>query len=191
MEAIRGIERERLERVARMYSSNDLASKALGITARSFSRLCRKHGIEMPYSRKRRHYGTLSSLSGSAVPISTAIRVQQIQSVQFEPSRLELQWGRRLGGAVDGLHRVSFPLQIDLTGWRLDGTGFGCARTGPDWRHHDLTLIIQCGIPQPVLYLWYVLQALGHGMVAVAGGGCRVIGLDPRIEEPCIVTIQA
>ena len=55
MEAIRGIERERLERVARMYSSNDLASKALGITARSFSRLRRKHGIETPYCRKRRH----------------------------------------------------------------------------------------------------------------------------------------
>ncbi|MDP7361925.1 MAG: hypothetical protein QF768_04925 [Candidatus Latescibacteria bacterium] len=49
----RGMERERSERVARMYSSNDLASKALGITARSFSRLCRKYGIETPYARRR------------------------------------------------------------------------------------------------------------------------------------------
>lgn len=50
----RGIERERLERVARLYSSNDLASQVLGITARSFSRLCRRFGVETPYARKRR-----------------------------------------------------------------------------------------------------------------------------------------
>ena len=50
----RGIERERLERVARMYATNDLASQALGITARSFSRLCRQHEIETPYARRRR-----------------------------------------------------------------------------------------------------------------------------------------
>ena len=49
----RGMERERIERVARMYSTNDLASKALVITARSFSRLCRTHGIETPYARRR------------------------------------------------------------------------------------------------------------------------------------------
>ena len=53
----RGIERERVERVARMYATNDLASQALGITARSFSRLCRHHGIETPYARKRRQLG--------------------------------------------------------------------------------------------------------------------------------------
>lgn len=50
----RGIERERIERAARLYASNDLASRALGITARSFSRLCRQHGIETPYARRRR-----------------------------------------------------------------------------------------------------------------------------------------
>ncbi len=50
----RGIDPERIERVARMYASNDLASQAIGITARSFSRLCRQYGIETPYARKRR-----------------------------------------------------------------------------------------------------------------------------------------
>ena len=46
--------RERLERVARMYKQNEDASQALGITMRSFSRLCRKFGIKTLYNRKRR-----------------------------------------------------------------------------------------------------------------------------------------
>lgn len=49
----RGIERDRLERAARMYSSNQAASQALGIVARSFSRLCRQHGIETPFARQQ------------------------------------------------------------------------------------------------------------------------------------------
>lgn len=48
------ITRERLERVARMYKSNEDASQALGIKMRSFGRLCRNHGIETPYVRKCR-----------------------------------------------------------------------------------------------------------------------------------------
>ena len=61
----RGIERERLERVARMYSSNEGACKALGIVNRSFSRLCRQYGIETPYARRRRQKsGTLSVETG-------------------------------------------------------------------------------------------------------------------------------
>jgi|APSaa5957512622_1039677.scaffolds.fasta_scaffold163001_2 hypothetical protein len=52
--AERGIDRLRIERVARMYSSNGGASQALGITPRSFSRLCRQHSIETPHSRNRR-----------------------------------------------------------------------------------------------------------------------------------------
>ena len=48
------IERERVEKVARMYASNGLAGAALGIAMRSFSRLCREYGIETPYARKRR-----------------------------------------------------------------------------------------------------------------------------------------
>ena len=52
--AERGISRQRLERAARLYHSNEAAGRALGIVGRSFSRLCRQHGIETPYARKRR-----------------------------------------------------------------------------------------------------------------------------------------
>ena len=48
------ISRERVERVARIYASNKDASQVLGITLRSFGRLCRKFGIETPYARRRR-----------------------------------------------------------------------------------------------------------------------------------------
>ena len=48
------IERERVERVARIYSSNKEASQALGIEMQSFGRLCREYGIETPYVRRRR-----------------------------------------------------------------------------------------------------------------------------------------
>ena len=51
---MRGIDRERVERVARIYGSNEEASQALGIALRSFSRLCRRYGIETPYARRRR-----------------------------------------------------------------------------------------------------------------------------------------
>tara|TARA_Y100000588_G_C13693405_1_gene685442 strand:- start:170 stop:352 length:183 start_codon:yes stop_codon:yes gene_type:complete len=47
----RGIAREQIERVARMYKSNQDASQALGITMRSFGRLCRKYSIETPYAK--------------------------------------------------------------------------------------------------------------------------------------------
>jgi len=48
------ISRERIERAARMYSSNKEASRALGIALGSFGRLCRQYGIETPYERKRK-----------------------------------------------------------------------------------------------------------------------------------------
>jgi len=48
------IERQRVERVARIYNNNTDASRALGITRGSFSRLCREYGIETPYMRKLR-----------------------------------------------------------------------------------------------------------------------------------------
>lgn len=44
--------RESVERVARMYKSNQDASRALGITMRSFARLCCEYEIETPYMRK-------------------------------------------------------------------------------------------------------------------------------------------
>jgi len=48
------INRERIERVARIYASNQDASRALGIAMRSFSRLCRRYDIETPHARRRR-----------------------------------------------------------------------------------------------------------------------------------------
>ena len=50
----RRIDRERIERAARMYSTNEDASRALGIEPRSFSRLCRRYGVETPYARRLR-----------------------------------------------------------------------------------------------------------------------------------------
>ncbi|NKB71263.1 MAG: hypothetical protein GKR89_29675 [Candidatus Latescibacteria bacterium] len=60
----RGISREQIERVARIYKSNQDASQALGINMRSFGRLCRKYGVETPYVRRRRRdvYRPLVSL---------------------------------------------------------------------------------------------------------------------------------
>lgn len=52
-----GISRERIERVARIYASNQDASQALGIAMRSFSRLCRRYEVETPYARRRRRLG--------------------------------------------------------------------------------------------------------------------------------------
>lgn len=48
------IERERIERAARLYSTNEAAGRALGIAPRSFSRLCRRYGVETPYGRRLR-----------------------------------------------------------------------------------------------------------------------------------------
>ena len=50
------IDRVRIERAARIYASNEEASRAIGIAAGSFSRLCRLYGIETPYARKRRRW---------------------------------------------------------------------------------------------------------------------------------------
>lgn len=50
----KGFTKEQVERVARMYHRVDDASRALGITPRSFSRLCRKYDIDTPWKRKRR-----------------------------------------------------------------------------------------------------------------------------------------
>ena len=48
------IARERIERAARLYASNQDASRALGIAAGTFGRLCRQYGIETPHSRRHR-----------------------------------------------------------------------------------------------------------------------------------------
>ena len=51
---MRLLNREAVERVARIYRTNADASAALGVTTRSFARACREHGIETPYVRQRR-----------------------------------------------------------------------------------------------------------------------------------------
>ena len=43
---------ERIEKVARMYKSNNDAGAALGIAPASFSRLCRRYGIQTPRQRR-------------------------------------------------------------------------------------------------------------------------------------------
>ena len=48
------IAKDRIERAARIYASNHDAGSALGIAPGSFSRLCRRYGIETPQARKRR-----------------------------------------------------------------------------------------------------------------------------------------
>jgi len=50
----KGISRDQVERAARVYRTNLDASRALGIELRSFGRLCRRHGVETPWARKRR-----------------------------------------------------------------------------------------------------------------------------------------
>ena len=62
----RGISRERVERVARMYKSNRDACSALSITLQSFSRLCRKYDVETPYAR---HCRALRQCRSNAVAV--------------------------------------------------------------------------------------------------------------------------
>ena len=50
------IDRERVERVARIYATSQDAGRALGIAAASFCRLCRKYGIETPCTRRMQGY---------------------------------------------------------------------------------------------------------------------------------------
>ena len=53
-----------LERVARMYNTNDAAADALGLsTGSAFARACRREGVECPSQRTKRRkkestYGT-------------------------------------------------------------------------------------------------------------------------------------
>jgi hypothetical protein len=54
------ITREQVERVARLYKSNQDACRALGIRLRSFGRLCRRYGAETPWTRRRKQRGTVA-----------------------------------------------------------------------------------------------------------------------------------
>jgi hypothetical protein len=51
---MRKIDPARVERAARIYGSNQEASRALGIAPGSFSRLCRLYDIETPHARQCR-----------------------------------------------------------------------------------------------------------------------------------------
>ena len=53
------IERDRIERAARIYASNRDAGLALGIAPSSFGRLCRRYGVETPKARRQRRHGDL------------------------------------------------------------------------------------------------------------------------------------
>ena len=53
------IERDRIERAARIYASNQDAGLALGIAPGSFGRLCRHYGVETPQTRKRRRWNAI------------------------------------------------------------------------------------------------------------------------------------
>ena len=48
------ISKDRIERAARVYGSNQDAATSLGIRPGSFSRLCRRYSVETPYVRQRR-----------------------------------------------------------------------------------------------------------------------------------------
>ncbi len=48
------VDRDRIERAARIYASNNDAGQALGIHPQSFGRLCRRYAIETPQARQRR-----------------------------------------------------------------------------------------------------------------------------------------
>ena len=53
------IERDRIERAARIYASNQDAGVALGIAPSSFGRLCQRYGVETPKARRQRRHQDL------------------------------------------------------------------------------------------------------------------------------------
>jgi hypothetical protein len=45
--------RDSIERIARMYKSNQEAAAAMGLSTGHFVRLCRRFGIPTPHARRR------------------------------------------------------------------------------------------------------------------------------------------
>ena len=62
------IERDRIERAARIYASNRDAGLALGIAPSSFGRLCRRYGVETPKVRRQRRHSDLLRNTWSEEP---------------------------------------------------------------------------------------------------------------------------
>jgi len=65
------IPKEQIERAARVYHTNQLASAALGIHMGTFSRLCQEYGVSTPYERRREQ--------------SSMARVRSEQNQQLHP----------------------------------------------------------------------------------------------------------
>lgn len=86
---MRKIDPERIERAARIYGSNQEASRALGIAPGSFSRLCRLYAIETPHARhrrrrdecSRRHRLRLLLDEGFAPPDASELDFDQVQDL--------------------------------------------------------------------------------------------------------------
>lgn len=51
-----GLDRDTIDRAARIYADSKCAAEALGVHQESFRRLCRKHGIETPGQRRKREW---------------------------------------------------------------------------------------------------------------------------------------
>lgn len=51
------LERQRLEDACRIYRTNEYAAQALGVLQHSFTRACKRYGIETPNQRHLRLYG--------------------------------------------------------------------------------------------------------------------------------------
>ena len=64
------IDRERIERAARIYASNSDAGLALGIAPGSFGRLCRRYGIETPRARQQKEKSCLEGALKRASALS-------------------------------------------------------------------------------------------------------------------------
>lgn len=57
---------ERVRACAALYHSNANAARALGIKSSSFSRLCRRYGVEQPGERRERQHRELMAQRGRA-----------------------------------------------------------------------------------------------------------------------------
>jgi len=75
------IPKEQIERAARVYRTNRLASNALGIHLATFSRLCREYGVVTPFERRRQQSRTMRrSLERSSKPHPFVRRIRTASS---------------------------------------------------------------------------------------------------------------
>ena len=79
---MRKIEPERIKRAARIYASNQGASRALGIAPGSFSRLCRLYNIETPYARRKRRREEFCRQRDSDLLEDIDIDLQELEALE-------------------------------------------------------------------------------------------------------------